>query len=302
MQSFAEKAIETKFIIIRRSLHVLSLLQHYDGESWNATTLANLLSRIPGEEDMSEKKINKCLDTLREMGFPVSSEQGARQVCLDRELSSDEMIEILLYYMNASVEEMGIRDCFKSYVEANGQKSLWIIARIYFASLEKRKVTLRYRSESSGETKDYRLHPYCWVYRDGAVYLYAFNEERGKKALFRLSRISGLEVLADEYREDVKSASDILRKSLGAFIGDTVYRITLSYPERLHNRIVEEFGRLDLSFGNGKEDRRSVTFEACDLLSVCRAVFLFGGEVVIESPAEARGEMQRLLQGHVGRY
>ena len=298
---FTKKATETKFIIFRRSLHVLSLIQHYDKESWNATTLSNLLAKIPGEEDMSEKKISKCVDTLCEMGFPIGGGQGERQLYLEKELSSGEMIDVLLYYMNASVEEMGIRDCFKSYVEANGQKSLWIIARIYFASLEKRKITLRYRSESSGDTKDYRLHPYCWVYRDSAVYLFAFNEERGKKVLFRLSRVSDLSVLADRFEEDVHSASETLRKSLGAFIGDRVYRITLSYPEKLHNRIIEEFGRLELSFsGNG--DSRTVTFEACDLLSVCKAVFPFGGDVVIVSPEEARKEMKGLLAGGISKY
>jgi hypothetical protein len=297
-----DSAVETKFSIFRRSLHVLAMIQHSDGDSWNASTLANLLCVIPGEEDVSEKKIAICFDKLREMGFAVSTGKGERRVCLERPLSDSEMIDVLLYYMNSAVEEMGIRDCFKSYVAANGQKSLWIIARIYFASLEKKKIELRYRSESSGHTKDYRLHPYCWVFRDGAVYLFAYNEERKLKSLFRLNRISNLEVLADEFDDDAASASDTLRKSLGAFIGDTVHRITLSYPSKLHNRIIEEFGRLELSFAEPVNDAETVSFEACDLISVCRTVFPFAGEVVITEPAEARKEMKRLIEGARDKY
>ena len=120
--SFPENATDTKFIILLLSLHVLALIQHFDVEPRNAKTLADLLSNVPGEEIVSEKQVMKCFETLKEMGFPVCTEQGSRRVCLDKELSADEMIEVLLYYMNAAVEEMGIRDCFRSYVKKNSSK------------------------------------------------------------------------------------------------------------------------------------------------------------------------------------
>jgi hypothetical protein len=288
----------TLFSVMRRSLHILSLLQHSSGEKWNTKTLADVLSLVPGEEDVNEKNISVCIERLKASGFPIVTEKGARHMYLSRDLHKDEILEILEYYIGASVEELSITDTFGNYIEENNSMSLWMIARVYFAALEKRKILISYRSESKNEFTDYIVHPYRWLYRDNALYLAAYRPDKGV-VLFRLTRFGGLSVLDEHFTDEMNSAAELLSKSLGAFIGSNVYRVTLEFDHELKSRIIEEFGRLDLSFDAESDSVSRVSFDACDLLSVCRVVFPFAGRVHILEPTEARDEMTRLLEGNM---
>jgi len=286
-------------ITLKRSLHILALIQHSADENWNARTLADALSTIPGENALEPKSVMLCVKHLQSMGFPVITEKGARRITLSRELSEQEMLGILTFYRIIAIEEdAGINDCFKTYVSQAKNRSLWIIGRVYFAALENRKTTLSYYSEHSGTVSEYMVKPQKWIYRDNAVYLAADTERHGL-SLFRLTRIRDISVLDEHFYSTTDKPCDILKDSLGAFIGSRVHRISLEYPPSLHNRVIEEFGRVDLVFDSGNPLIFRVSFNASDLLTVCKTVFPFGGDVVIVAPEEARIEMRRLLDGNI---
>lgn len=298
-----EKVSNTAFGNFMRQLHLLALIQHGNAaENMNFGTMADLLSLVPWDEDVDEKKIAGSIEKLREMGFPVHSVQGEPRVFLEKELSGDEMLEVLPYYLNLISDTMGIRDCFKSYVQNHGSRSLWVIGRIYFATLQKKKIELTYRSLKNSEPEKYILNPYRWVYRDNAVYLIARNIKTDI-ALFRLNRIRDV-VIKDEHFDDmIPSADDLLRYSMGPFIGDNYYNVVIRFKPDIKERIEEDFGHLDPLFIETPDvDYLEAGFTVCDLASVCRTVFGYCGGVKIVAPREAVDEMIKMLNGNLAEY
>jgi len=298
-----QKVSNTEFSIFMRQLHVLALLQHSTTlENMNYRTMADLLDLVPWDEDINEKKISRCVDKLKEMGFPVHTAKGEPRVVLEKELSNAQMLEVLPYYLNLVTDTMGIRDCFKSYVQNHGSRSLWIIGRIYFASLQKKKIELTYRSLKHGEPEIYLLNPYRWVYRDNAVYLIARNMKTDI-SLFRLNRIRDV-VIKDELFDDiVPTADDIMRFSMGAYIGDVCYNVVIRFMPDMKERIEEDFGHLDpLFIETSGAEFLEASFTVCDLGTVCQAVFGYCGKVKIVSPDKAVDEMRGMLKGNMAGY
>lgn len=298
-----QRVSNTEFIIFMRQLHVLALLQHSTAaENMNYRTMADLLDLVPWDEDVNEKKIARCVDKLREMGFPVHTAKGESRVVLERTLTEDEMLEVLPYYLNLVSDTIGINDCFKSYVQNHGSRSLWIIGRIYFASLQKKKIELTYRSIKNTRPEKYVLNPYMWVYRDNAVYLIAKDSIRDV-SLFRLNRIRDV-VIIDEYFEDIIPAADeLLRYSMGAYISDDCYDVKIRFSADLKERVEESFGHLDPLFIETLDSGcLEAVFTVCDLGNVCQAVFGYGGGVKIVEPKEAVDEMKRMLNENMAVY
>lgn len=295
----ADKISKTQFSLFMRQLHALALVQHGgSSENMNCSTMADILSLEPGRENTTEKMVRDSLGKLIEMGFPVQMEQGASRVCLERELTPEEMLEVLPYYLNVVTDTVGIRDCFKNYVENHGSRSLWIIARVYFAALEKKQVLLSYRSKKKSEPEEYTLNPYRWIYRDNAVYLVARNIARtgDNVSLFRLNRIRDLAVLDRDFDDEIPSSDELLKYSVGAFISSSRHNVRLLLKAEDRENIEEDFGHLDIKFGSQDgEGNIRAEFTACDLINVCKAVFSYSGSVRITGDSAAVSEMKRLL-------
>lgn len=298
----ADKLSRTQFSLFMRQLHILALVQHSGtAENMNCNTMAKLLSYEPGKGDVSPKMIRDCVPRLAEMGFPVQTEQGSPRIWLERELSADEMLEVLPYYLNVVTDTVGIRDCFKSYVDTHRSRALWIMARIYFASHQKKRIELIYRSKNRTEPDVYHLNPYRWIYRDNAVYLVARNMMKSGDniSLFRLNRIKDLGVTDYEFEEDIPSSDELLRHSIGAFISSDCHNVTLAFRPDEKENIEEDFGHLELRFSDiDKDGYMRVSFTACDLVNLCKAVFSYCGRVRITGDDAAVNEMKRLLEAN----
>jgi len=293
-----DKVSKTQFSLFMRQLHILALVQHSSSsENMNCSTMSGLLSMEPGKDDVTEKMIRDSVTKLIEMGFPVQMEKGAPRVGLERELTDSEMLEILPYYLNIVSDTMGIRDCFKSYVTGHGSRSLWIIARIYFAACEKKQIKLNYRSKNKSGPEEYILNPYRWIYRDNAVYLIARNVTRDAEniSLFRLNRIRDLRVTESLFDDEIPPADKLMQYSIGAFISSRLYNVKLSFGPGEMENIEEDFGHLDVSYIKNEGGAISAEFKACDLINLCKAVFSYSGRVRITEPEEAVDLMREML-------
>ena len=295
----SEKVSKTSFSLFMRQLHILALVQHgTSGENMNCNTMVDMLMLEPGNENITPKMIRDSVPKLVEMGFPVKMEQGSPRLWLERELAPGEMLEVLPYYLNIVTDTVGIRDCFKSYVDTHGSRALWIIARIYFASLHKKRIELDYRSKNRVEPEVYHLNPYRWIYRDNAVYLVARNimKSGDNISLFRLNRIKDLRVTGTGFDDEIPASADILRHSMGAFIGGDSYNVKLMFRAGEQENIEEDFGHLELEFGEAGEDGfMCVSFTVCDLVNLCKTVFAYAGSVKILEPREAVEAMKGLI-------
>ncbi|HOP28244.1 MAG TPA: WYL domain-containing protein [Spirochaetota bacterium] len=298
----ADKVSKTQFSLFMRQLHILALVQHSSlSENMNCGTMSSLLSTEPGKDDVTEKMIRDSVARLIEMGFPVQMEKGAPRVGLERELTDTEMLEILPYYLNIVSDTMGIRDCFKSYVGNHGSRSLWIIARIYFAACEKKQIKLIYRSKNKSGAEEYTLNPYRWIYRDNAVYLIARNVARDVEniSLFRLNRIRDLRVTESIFDDDIPPADELMQYSIGAFMSSRLYDIRIRFRPEEKESIEEDFGHLDVRYSDDKDGYVIGIFRVCDLINLCKAVFSYSGRVKIIEPPEAVEQMRELLENNI---
>lgn len=304
--NIADKVSKTQFSLFMRQLHILALVQHSStSENMNCSTMSGLLSMEPGKDDVTEKMIRDSVTKLIEMGFPVQMEKGAPRVSLERELTDSEMLEILPYYLNIVSDTMGLRDCFKSYVGNHGSRSLWIIARIYFAACEKKQIKLWYRSKKKSGPEEYTLNPYRWIYRDNAVYLIARNVGRDGEniSLFRLNRIRDLGVTESIFNDDIPSADELMQYSIGAFISSRLYKVKLRFRQEERDNIEEDFGHLDIKFSGADRDGCiDASFTACDLINLCESVFSYSGKVKIVEPREAVEQMKEMLKENLQVY
>ncbi len=185
-------------------------------------------------------------------------------------------------------------------MNSHGSRSLWIIARIYFAACEKKQIRLSYRSKNKSEPGEYILNPYRWIYRDNAVYLIARNIARDDEniSLFRLNRIRDLMVTDNYFDDEIPAADELMRYSIGAFVSSSRYNIKLRLKPEDRENIEEDFGHIDIKFGDPDSDGCiHASFKACDLINLCKVVFSYSGRVKIVEPAEAVDLMRGMLQG-----
>ena len=297
-------AMKTRVDILRRACHVIALVQNgNDRFNWNRKTLSDSFAgeSMPdnAESDVTPKQVGASIELLRTMGLPVPKGRGNNRINLTRELTFDEQMLILRFYMHQIVKEIGISDYLAKYIRNNKNRSLWMLARIYFASVDKSRVCLKYGP--SAEPQDYIVHPYDWVYRSDAIYLVALREKDGVTGLFRLDRIREIDVMDTHFDEEVPDVQELFRYSLGAFIGNKTYDVVIEYSEAVRERVEEDFGHIELVTSAAGGLLRS-SFKIADLAMLCRVVFPYCGAVHIVSPPEARDEMVKLLKGNMALY
>jgi predicted DNA-binding transcriptional regulator YafY len=93
-----------------------------------------------------------------------------------------------------------------------------LVNRAVQASLDRRRVAMRYHSRSSRRSKDYVAEPLRVSYADGGVYLTAYIAEYGETRTFAVERISALAVL-DEQFDRRPLPAEPFANSIGAFSG-----------------------------------------------------------------------------------
>ena len=92
------------------------------------------------------------------------------------------------------------------------------IARAIDASLRQRRLSMRYDSESSRRTKEYKVDPLRLSYADGGIYLIAWVEEYGQVRTFSVERIRAMAVL-DEHFEPRALPTEPFPHSMGVHSG-----------------------------------------------------------------------------------
>ncbi|MGH9374191.1 MAG: helix-turn-helix transcriptional regulator [Vicinamibacterales bacterium] len=92
------------------------------------------------------------------------------------------------------------------------------IGQLLDATLQHRRVLMRYHSFSSDREKEYTIEPYRVVFAQGALYVVAFVPEYGQIRTFALERIKSLSVTEDRF-EPADTEEDAFVHSLGVHQG-----------------------------------------------------------------------------------
>ncbi len=295
---------ETQLNVLRRYLHVLSLLQNKDDKSWNATKLADLLSREESGDPLTNKTIRDYIhkNLEEELGISIKKKKGGRRTELVDNISPDLLKRIASIYSSFVISDTTKDIVLERLIIKHPNDCLWILSRIHFAIVERNKIRFEYMPNTVRKAKKYTVHPYHLVFRNNNLYLVAKNEANGILSLFILNKIDKLTVSNDFYTENIPELNDIFADTLGSFIGKR-YNIRIRFTRKVLPMIDQVISILEPKITEIEKDE---LYEACfsttDDLYICKQLFLYGKDVEILEPPEMREIMINMLRQSMSVY
>lgn len=299
---------ETRLSIIRRYMHVLALLQKPDDNNqWNAGTLADLLS-MEEEVDggLSDKLIRDYIKQflIEELGFDIKTTKGSRRTVLETPIPRHLLEKIASVYLSFTAIDASRDLVLKRLIDKHPEDSLWLLARIHFAILQKNKITFNYVKHlaSENEPKQYILHPYHIILRNNNLYLVGKSGRSGHIVLFIVNKITDLNVLQETYDEEVIEASEFFKDSLGCYIGKK-FNVKIRIDREAFRQVDEIISSLEPDYTEADEGKTVIAgFNVSDDTYLCKQLFTFGSSVEILEPETLRKTMVKLLKEGLKQY
>lgn len=298
---------ETQINVLKRYLHVLALLENeHDPEKWNASSLADLLSLDEIGEPLSDRAIRSYIEKNleSELGLRIDKKRGGRKTRLTDSIPKKNLLKIAGIYANFVTVDSTRDMILSKYLARHPNDGLWMLARIYFAGVETRKISFNYKPINSRKSYTFIVHPYHIIFRNNNLYLYAKKESNGDDSIFILNKISDLKVLDNKFYEPIPDRDTAFKDSLGSFIGKK-YRIVIKYKKEIYDHIDQIISILDPKITELKDDGTydfMAKFSASDDRYLCKQLFIFGNRVELVEPRELRDLMIHMLEESRGVY
>ncbi|HOU85255.1 MAG TPA: WYL domain-containing protein [Spirochaetota bacterium] len=313
---FSDKTVNpaNQIHVIRRFLHVIGLLQNpSDQDEWNGTSISDLLSMDTFEisspdSQVSPKNVQDYIDKklIKELKLNIRKQKGGKRIELDN-IDEKLMIELVNIYSLFVVHDSARESILRRFAEKHKLDCLWMMARVYFASITGRMISFRYESRLSNEMKEYIIKPYYMVMRGNNFYLAGENAEKRRNVLFIFSKIAekSLKVLDVNFdAENKPSLEELFAGSIGAYIGTKKHvklrysRKAAEYVEEIIDSINPEIKKIE---GNGKYAYEA-EFDVADDIYLCKQLITWGSETEIISPIELREKMKSMLESCLKNY
>jgi len=232
---------------------------------------------LAAEYGVTTRTLRRDLAALERAGFPLFQEPGADRLRWRVEVrglagldAGFSLIELCaLYFSRATLEslagapfheelsrtfarfEHGLAPGMRAFLDrlphvvgakqTGGKRALSRhrerMTQLLEASVQCRKVRMRYYSLTSGRAKNYDVDPLRVVYAEGGLYLIAHVPEYGEARTFAIERIESLAVMEERFITS-KSPSTAFAHSLGAFSG-TPERVEVVVDPRLAAYVTE---------------------------------------------------------------
>lgn len=297
---------ETRLAVIRRYLHILALLQNNrDPFDWNGAALAELLMAEEGyEKEISDKTVRDYIKKhlKKEIGLAVSTTQGGRRTELAEPLEEDLLMRIAMIYTSFIISDSSREIILQRLIGKHPYDALWLLARLHFAAVKRRKVIFTYTNNRGFTIRDTEAHPYHLVFRNNNLYLAAHSLYHDTVVLYIVNRIDNLRVTDTAFNEEIPPVNEIFRDTLGSFIGGK-YRVRLRFTREVHAQVEEILSILDPVVTAPADGRHmEMEFTVSDDRYLCKQLFLYGDQVEILEPPEMREMMVSMLKESLGVY
>jgi hypothetical protein len=295
----------TEFGVIKRYLHVLALLQNNkDPQDWNGNSLADLLSLDEAPDSpLGDKNIR---DVIRkhlkdELGIEIETIKGGRRTELTGELEGELLRELLSLYSFFVVKDASRDVALNLLARKHPHDALWVMARLYFASLEQRVVEFDYTTNSGYRISRARFHPWHIVYRNNNLYLVGRLSAKEERWLIILNRVENLKILNEHFNDDVPPVEEIFKESLGSWIGEKK-EVVIRFRKSLAPQIEQFLDVLEPDIREDGEEHLVARFTIADDIYLCKQLFLYGEKAEILEPESLRKTMKEMLEKSLGLY
>ena len=181
-----------------------------------------------------------------------------------------------------------------------GDKVQEIVTRAVDASLNCRRVAMRYYSSSSGRAKDYVVEPLRLSYADGGVYLTAWVPEYGELRTFAVERVQTLGV-TDEHFVRRPLPAEPFANSVGVHTGQPA-PVEIEFDAATAGYIREREWHPSQAIEDRPDGSILLRLDVCVDHALVRWILGFGPAARVVAPAALAHTIAEQLEAATARY
>ena len=168
------------------------------------------------------------------------------------------------------------------------------VAQLLEATLQQRRVTMRYHSFSSNREKAYVLEPYRLVFAQGSLYVIGFVPEYGEVRTFAVDRIAQVSLMEERF-EPLELPDDAFAHSLGVTQG-TPERIQVRFAPKIARYVRERVWHPSQTIAEDADGALDVTLHVVNDWALKSWILGFGGLATVLFPATLADEIVREVE------
>jgi predicted DNA-binding transcriptional regulator YafY len=174
------------------------------------------------------------------------------------------------------------------------------VAQLLEATLQQRRITMRYHSFSSNREKTYVLEPYRLVFGQGSLYVLGFVPEYGEVRTFAVDRIAQVSLMEERF-EPLELPEDAFAHSLGVTQG-TPERIQVRFAPRIARYVRERVWHPSQAIDDAADGSLLLTLHVVNDWALKSWILGFGGLATVVAPASLAEEIVAELEAARGNY
>lgn len=174
------------------------------------------------------------------------------------------------------------------------------VAKLVEATMQHRRVTMRYHSFSSNREKTYTLEPYRLLFGQGGLYVIGMVPEYGELRTFAVDRIEQLS-LTEERFEPLELPDDAFAHSLGVNQG-TPERVEILFAPRIARYVRERVWHPSQEIAEAADGSLRLTLNVVHDWALKSWILGFGGLATVVTPASLASEIRQEIEGALKNY
>ena len=174
------------------------------------------------------------------------------------------------------------------------------VAKLVEATMQHRRVTMRYHSFSSNREKTYTLEPYRLIFGQGGLYVIGMVPEYGELRTFAVDRIEQLS-LTEERFEPLELPDDAFAHSLGVNQG-TPQQVEVLFAPKIARYVRERVWHPSQEFADAPDGGVRLRLDVVHDWALKSWILGFGALAIVISPAALAAEIAQELAAAANNY
>jgi predicted DNA-binding transcriptional regulator YafY len=174
------------------------------------------------------------------------------------------------------------------------------VAQLIEATLQNRRISMRYHSFSSNREKTYLLEPYRLLFGQGGLYVIGYVPEYGALRTFAVDRIAQVSITEDRF-EPLELPDDTFAHSLGVNQG-TPEPIEITFAPKIARYIRERVWHPSQEVSDLEDGSLRLTLNVVNDWALKSWILGFGGLATVLAPSHLCDEIVRELEDAARNY
>lgn len=247
---------------------------------------------------MKSYKVDKKLFTPKDVQSLITSLQSYNQLLENKEIANtltklqsmteeNDLLKQNINYQNFSID-----------LEPNqGNRSLRILLKVIETAMNNKRYLLFNYTDKSGDGTSRKVEPYKVVFKESSWYLQAFSIERNDYRIFKLARMSDVQLSEETFtpRDFVPLPMDG-----SSWMAKDIVTVIIRIDKSLKDKVIERFGEEYIIAHN--ENNYIAKYPIVDNEDGYNVLLKFGGKCEIIEPLSVRQNFKKYLMKIMERY